>query len=159
MFGHAYRPILLDHHKLGIYTLACGGWHTLGLTTNGNVYVWGANTDNNLGVEGVVKITTPYLLLEGKNIINMFTGRSYSNYVQSKDGTMYVWGKNSNFQFFGNEHAEIITTPMIYEELRDLPIRNVFVGIEASIFTLETRIRGFVIKNSAALADVYITCR
>jgi hypothetical protein len=28
-------PTPLNHHKLGIYTLTCGGWHTIGLTHGG----------------------------------------------------------------------------------------------------------------------------
>ncbi len=34
---HAFTPIPLEHDKLGIYKLACGGWHTLGWTRTGNV--------------------------------------------------------------------------------------------------------------------------
>jgi hypothetical protein len=34
---HALEPVLLDHDKLGIFTLACAGWHTLGLTRRGDV--------------------------------------------------------------------------------------------------------------------------
>ena len=100
-----FEPTLLEHDKLGIHTLVCGAWHTFGLTHRGDVYVWGTLTEANLGildsVEGRVK--APQMLLYGKDIINVFTGGySSSNYAQSRDGKMYVWGRNATYDIFQN---------------------------------------------------------
>ena len=52
------------------------------------------------------------------------------------------------------KNSATVATPTEYEDLRDLPVRDAFIGYDASIFTLETRYRGLAIKNSIALADI-----
>jgi alpha-tubulin suppressor-like RCC1 family protein len=49
----------------GIVAIASGGWHSLALTSDGNVWGWGDNYDGQLGVSG---IPTTYLPVQVREL-------------------------------------------------------------------------------------------
>ncbi len=187
---------MLKHHLLGIETLACAGWYTLGLTNSGDVgdtdqltikvYAWGESATYGMGVENVawaescgmgvenVVLKTPTLIMKDMHVINIFTGAfAETNFAQTRDGKMYVWGSNSENAFFGklavketytNRHEDsdrynVVKKPTLFEPLCNLPIRDFFVGNESCFLTLETRKKQKQFKiDTSAFVDVKVQC-
>ncbi len=95
---HVIAPVKLDHHKLGIEKIVGAAWHTIGITRDGDVYIWGINVDGNLGpATQNGDYNTPQKILSGKNIIRAITGSYSSNtLLVSNTGTVFAWGKNES---------------------------------------------------------------
>ena len=75
-----------------VYKIACGGMHTLVLTTMGTIYSWGCNDDGALGREGsenipvlVDSITMP--------MNNIAAGDSHSVAYNPELNALYLWGE------------------------------------------------------------------
>jgi len=77
-----------------------GGYHTMALTENGNVYAWGMNQYCQLGVGDTVDRLKPVLVatagtpMAGKRIVSIGAGRFHSLAVDDQ-GVAYAWGDNS----------------------------------------------------------------
>lgn len=71
-----------------ITDIQCGAQHTLALTTNGNVYVWGKNIFEKLGIKAYV-IYQPHKL-EIQNIVSIHCG-NYHAVLLSKYGKAYYF--------------------------------------------------------------------
>ena len=90
-----------------IEAIEMGGQHTSILTSEGRVYVWGLNNYGQLGLEVDQKSLLPLELVIGGqdgNIAAMVLGGNHS-LAKTKDGILYVWGKNTNGQL-GNGQVE-----------------------------------------------------
>jgi alpha-tubulin suppressor-like RCC1 family protein len=92
---HAIKPVPLKHHLLGMTKLVCGGWHTMGLTSSGRMYIWGIDAEGSLGQKQInVTLNEPTLLLD--NIRMAFSGkRQLASFAVRNDGEVLVWGKNN----------------------------------------------------------------
>ena len=130
------------------------------------MYVWGTQVDNNTGLE-IGSTTTPTLLLSGVDVINVFSGNySSCSLVQTRDGKMYGWGKNTDHKFLGNigtsgkdtisTNMTVVTTPTLIDELEGIAIRNVDMSYTCNVIVLETRRVEFAIKNRDKFVDVII---
>jgi len=77
-----------------------GGYHTMVLTENGNVYAWGLNAQCQIGVGDTVNRLKPTLVatagtpMAGKRIVSIGAGRFHSLAVDDQ-GVAYAWGDNS----------------------------------------------------------------
>jgi alpha-tubulin suppressor-like RCC1 family protein len=168
---------------LGIETLACAGWYTLGLTYSGDVsdtaqlttkvYAWGESAAYGMAVKNV-GLKTPTLIMKDMHVINIFTGAfAETNFAQTRDGKMYVWGSNSRNAYFGklavketytSRHEEsdryhVVKKPTLFPPLCNLPIRDFFVGNASCFLTLETRKKHKQFKiDTSAFGDVKIQC-
>ena len=77
-----------------------GGYHTMALTENGNVYAWGMNQYCQLGLGDTVDRLKPVLVatagtpMDGKRIVSIGAGRFHSLAVDDQ-GVAYAWGENS----------------------------------------------------------------
>jgi alpha-tubulin suppressor-like RCC1 family protein len=146
---HVLVPTPLKHHLLGIHTIVCGGWHTLGLTGLGDVYIWGQQVDGNLG-SYKRSLSFPRPILQGKGITKMFSG-SYStiSVVQSVD-KVYVWGREME----STPGASL--GPVAFDKLNGVvDLDYVHCSQSDLVFTLSTK-KLFVIKNVEKFADVTI---
>ena len=73
--------------------------HTLALTSDGEVYAWGANYDGELGDGSTTNSTVPVAVdtsgvLNGKTVTALASGYNHSA-VRTSDGRVYAWGDNS----------------------------------------------------------------
>lgn len=73
-----------------VYQIACGGMHTLVLTTMGQVYSWGCNDEGALGRLGEEK--TPALVHLGLPVRKIAGGDSHSVAYNPETNIMYIWG-------------------------------------------------------------------
>lgn len=81
-----------------IIDIKCGATHSLALSKNGYVYVFGSNEQGQLGIEGNSIVTVPTRLEEiTNNAIKIACGR-YSSYVLTNQNQLYGFGSNSHGQ-------------------------------------------------------------
>jgi regulator of chromosome condensation len=75
-----------------VYKIACGGMHTLVLTTMGTVYSWGCNDDSALGREGTDGLPA---LVEGITmpVNHIVAGDSHSVAYNTELNAIYLWGE------------------------------------------------------------------
>ncbi len=82
----------ISNPSIKIYKIACGGMHTLVLTSLGKVYSWGNNDDCALGREGIDN--EPVELTSLKYPINdIVAGDSHSVALNSELNVLYYWGQ------------------------------------------------------------------
>ena len=75
-------------------SVAAGGAHSLGLTVDGQVYSWGANSSGQLGVGSVVDASTPQAVdIPGGPVVAVAAGSAYSLALTAA-GQVYAWGAN-----------------------------------------------------------------
>ncbi|KAJ6227803.1 regulator of chromosome condensation protein [Anaeramoeba flamelloides] len=82
-----------------IRQIACGAYHTLALTIEGEVYSWGRGQDGQLGHGNLVQSLTPRKIeaLSNTGIIKIAAGESHSAAI-AYSGEVYTWGGGlSNF--------------------------------------------------------------
>ena len=69
--------------------------HSIAIDDKGNLYSWGRNTDEELGLGDTEHRSTPTFInsLKDKKITEIHTG-SYHNIAKTEEGDIYVWGQN-----------------------------------------------------------------
>lgn len=86
-----------------IVAISCGSSHSLALSSNGELYAWGANQHNQLGVEGLVHVQTPTLVPVAKDIgriVGISCGASHS-LAWTDTGKLIGTGSNKYGQLGG----------------------------------------------------------
>eukprot|EP00795_Rhopilema_esculentum_P016567 gene16567-7990_t len=80
---------------------ACGSYHSIALTSNGEVYGWGSNNCGQLGTGSTNNQTIPKrtlgLLLASKKVASVSCGQSFS-VARTDEGELFAWGYNGNGQ-------------------------------------------------------------
>ncbi|XP_071957230.1 secretion-regulating guanine nucleotide exchange factor-like [Antedon mediterranea] len=103
--------------------VACGAFHTIALTDDDKLMVWGSNRRGQLGElpytpdngEGTLVVSQPkYLPSNAKNINTIFTGWNHSVF-QTCDGSLFSWGRADYGQLGRVEH-ELLLTSAVYSE-------------------------------------------
>ncbi|CAL1530118.1 unnamed protein product [Lymnaea stagnalis] len=92
-----------------VLQVACGNDHTLVLTNEGRVGVWGSNSYGQLGLglnTGTnINIPTWVASISGLPVAQIAAGGNHS-FVLSKSGAIYGWGRNSFGQLGLNDTAD-----------------------------------------------------
>ena len=84
--------------KIDIKAVACGGQHSLFLTTQGKLYACGHGSQGQLGVGKVITYTdSPQLVKFTQKVIMIACGVSHSVAV-TEDGSIFTWGTNTKHQ-------------------------------------------------------------
>ena len=93
-------PILIDEglYGLKISDVAAGGWHSLAITEEGEVYVWGRGEYGRLGLgdkAGASKLRpTKVEGLEGHRVVEASCGGTHT-VVVTDEGRIFIWGRGS----------------------------------------------------------------
>jgi alpha-tubulin suppressor-like RCC1 family protein len=80
-----------------------GGSHSLALKTNGTLWVWGSNTNGQVGNNTVVNATAPVQVLAG---VSAAAGGNLHSLAIKTDGTLWAWGLNSSGQLGDGSTAQ-----------------------------------------------------
>jgi alpha-tubulin suppressor-like RCC1 family protein len=97
----------------GVKQVAAGNYHVLAVTTNGNVYAWGLNTNGELGDGTVTNRNSPVLITTLSNIVAVTAGNS-SSYALDSCGIVWAWGGNGSGQLGLGTTTEVHTpTPVL----------------------------------------------
>ncbi len=96
----------------GVIAISAGDLHTLALKKDGTVWVWGSNSDGQLGSGSARGMDTSVpLKVKGLQGIEYIGTGFYSSMAVSKDGTAWCWGNNEYGQF-GNGTVKSSITPV-----------------------------------------------
>ena len=79
----------------GVKAIAAGGYHSLVLLENGDVYSFGLNTKSQLGLEGSFACTIPTKIPTMSGVKAIATGRHHS-LVLLENGDVYSFGSNGS---------------------------------------------------------------
>ncbi|MDR2867331.1 MAG: hypothetical protein LBV55_01540 [Acholeplasmatales bacterium] len=90
--GHQFSKDILFTFW-GFTKFAPGGEHVLGLTSKGEVYVWGSNQYSQLGLTGVTYVSTPTKLTSLPKIKDIAATNS-SSFALDESGAIWSWGRN-----------------------------------------------------------------
>ncbi|KAK6176559.1 hypothetical protein SNE40_014821 [Patella caerulea] len=95
------NPVLVDTSFVNgkLIQVACGSFHNVALTTDGDVYVWGRNVDGQLGIGHKIEEKIPVMLtkINDHQFISAKSGGEYTIALDS-DYQVWVWGKNESGQ-------------------------------------------------------------
>ena len=91
-----------------VKAVAAGGYHSIALTNNGDVYTWGSNTHGQLGYTGVTYQPTPQQLT-GLTEVIAIAGGAFHTVVLTKIGTVWAWGWNDDGQLGNNGTGNQVT--------------------------------------------------
>lgn len=88
-----------------ITAIAAGDNHSLALKTGGFVWVWGLNTNGQLGDGLTASRTSAFQLTSLSNATAVAAGNSHSLALKS-DGTVWAWGLNTNGRLGDNSTTQ-----------------------------------------------------
>jgi alpha-tubulin suppressor-like RCC1 family protein len=91
--------------------LASGPDNMLALTTGGELWAWGANSNGELGNGQTADSNQPVRVHNMRNIVKMGCGFGYCAALDAT-GILYGWGKNDRFQLGGASGEKAVTTPV-----------------------------------------------
>ena len=81
-----------------VAAVSLGAWHSAAITKDGSLYMWGENSDGQLGNGSTTNRSTPVKIME--NVATVSLGAWHSAAI-TKDGSLYMWGYN-NYGQLGN---------------------------------------------------------
>ncbi|CAL8072917.1 unnamed protein product [Orchesella dallaii] len=92
-----------------VLKVACGGWHTLALTSDGDIYSWGWNESGQLGHNTVVVSKSdphPVDLGSAEDPVVDISAGSRHSLALLKSGRLFSWGRNKEGQCgFGSKDS------------------------------------------------------
>jgi regulator of chromosome condensation len=109
-----------------------GEEHSIALTKNHQVYVWGSNINNQCGIKDKEKIFTSPILLEFFNqndVMEIRSGLYYSYAFNPENGKVFSWGMGENC-VLGNKSDDDKETPGLIpsEFFKNLSITDISLG-------------------------------
>lgn len=121
-------------------------YHSLALSTEGDVYAWGSNTRGQLGNGTFDDSSVPVKVERGAipadaEIVDIGAGDGWSLAIDA-DGNAYVWGQNKNFQYdetfgMGNGSTDGSNLPMITAKVPDTKFVKVAAGHSTAALVTE----------------------
>lgn len=129
-----FKPRLVEALKdVSCKQVATGVSFTMFLTTEGQVYTCGTNTQGQLGHGDALDRSTPKLvegLVTVGPVVQIAAGPSYSLAVTS-DGTVYSYGSGTNFCLgHGEQHSELSPRPLQWFRRKGIHVVRVSAGDE-----------------------------
>ncbi len=93
--------------------VAAGGSHSVALKSDGTVWVWGSNSDGQLGLGtiGGSDVTSPEQV-PGLDGVTAVAAGMYYTLALEDDGTVWAWGSNSDGQI-GNSSVSSTASPVL----------------------------------------------
>ena len=92
-------------------TVACGGYHTAAIKTDGTLWTWGNNFFAQLGTNNITDQSSPVQTVAGGTNWKLVAGGRYHTAAIKTDGTLWTWGVNFSGQL-GNNNATTRSSPV-----------------------------------------------
>ncbi len=96
---------------LSFSELSTGNYHTCALTSNGEAFCWGGNSNGRLGDGTITNRYTPTLVVGGHSFNKISAGRLHTCGI-ANTGDAYCWGGNSDGQL-GNGTTTNSSSPIL----------------------------------------------
>jgi len=132
-----YSPFLVSKFiNTRVTRVACGSYHTLTLTENGEVYAWGYNSSGQIGSGSTSTQSTPRKVLSTIGQMRMIDIGCCQNtsFALSCNGEVYCWGYNGNGQL-GIGNCANQANPVKVTQLESHMIKKVACGF-SHVFAL-----------------------
>ena len=92
--------------------VACAGYHTLAIKTDGTLWLWGRNQYGQMGNNTITHRSSPVQTIAGGTNWKQVTGGAYHYCAAIKtDGTLWTWGFNSDGQL-GDNTTTVKSSPV-----------------------------------------------
>ncbi|CCV64875.1 hypothetical protein BN85412980 [Alteracholeplasma palmae J233] len=116
----------LDEQGINITTLGIQKEGVVALSDQGELYVWGKNDVNQLGIEQSKIIYTPEkIILPETEIIKKYAVGKDCGLIITQEKNVYVWGKNA-YAELGLNHNDIVKKPIKNTDLSNMNIKDAF---------------------------------
>jgi alpha-tubulin suppressor-like RCC1 family protein len=94
--GNISTPVTTFSGGTNWKEVSSGGYHTAAIKTDGTLWVWGSNSNGQLGINATTVRCTPVTTFAGgTNWKEVSCGVNYTSGIKT-DGTLWVWGVNFN---------------------------------------------------------------
>ena len=90
----------------------CGDYHTAAIKTDGSLWIWGAGGDGRLGTNNTTQQNAPVTTFAGGNNWKSVACGSDHTAAIKTDGSLWVWGKNSDYGQLGTNNLISRSTPV-----------------------------------------------
>jgi alpha-tubulin suppressor-like RCC1 family protein len=94
-----------------VVDVAAGHYHSLALTDDGDLYIWGRNDTGQLGLGDLSPRGTPTVVSALSNVAVISGGRNHSA-VALDDGSVWTFGDNTQLQLADGSSVNMATTPV-----------------------------------------------
>ena len=119
------KPVLLMN-DINIKNICCGNNnHSMIYKNNGDLFVFGSNSCGQLGLGDYNHKSIPTLLMNDKDIKDIYSGKSYSM-IHKNNGDLYVFGNNLYGQLGLGTNNLINIKPMLL--MNDKEIKSICCG-------------------------------
>jgi len=132
-----------------IIQVSLGYFHSSALTSNGRIFMWGYNSEGELGDDTTIdkivptEITGQFNLLEEDKIIQVYIGGFHSSALTS-NGRIFMWGYNENGQLGDNTTTNKLVPTEVTNyfnlAIDDKIVQVILGGSHTSALTLNGRI-------------------
>eukprot|EP00743_Colponemidia_sp_Colp-15_P006387 GILK01006874.1.p1 GENE.GILK01006874.1~~GILK01006874.1.p1 ORF type:complete len:663 (+),score=97.84 GILK01006874.1:45-2033(+) len=111
-----------------VIQISCGGYHTMALTANEQVYSWGAGLYGECGVGDFINTLSPTLVkeLQGKHVVDITCGGHHS-LVLTASRSVYSFGYGSNGQL-GIGTTTNQCQPQLVEDMERKEVTKIAAG-------------------------------
>ena len=91
-----------------VLDVSCGGWHTLCITKDNNLWGWGENGYGQLGVGDIRDRNAPTFIMD--KVVSIFANE-YQSFAIREDHTLWGWGFNQSKTLL--DDSKYLTTPKL----------------------------------------------
>ncbi|MDC0762564.1 RCC1 repeat- and reductase domain-containing protein [Brevibacillus sp. AG] len=141
-----------DHEKIEL--VSAGSYHSLALKSDGTVWAWGHNLFGQLGDGSTYESTVPKQVSGLDNVLKIDAGSGSHSLALKKDGTVWAWGANGQWQV-GSANGSTITAPAQIEGLNE--VKDITAGSEFNLVLKENGTVWAWGKNELGLGDKALT--
>ncbi|XP_073886382.1 X-linked retinitis pigmentosa GTPase regulator isoform X29 [Macaca fascicularis] len=121
---------------------ACGRNHTLVSTEDGRLFMWGDNSEGQIGLKNVTNVCVPHQVTIGKPVSWISCGYYHSAFVTT-DGELYMFGEPENGKLgLPNQLLSNHRTPQLVSEIPEKVIQ-VACGGEHTVVLTENAVYTF----------------
>lgn len=144
-------PIRVRGLPSNITAVAAGGDHSMALTSDGNIWVWGNNTFGELGDGTTTQRRSPVQVPGFTNAASIAVGYFHAAAIK-RDGTLWTWG-NNQFGELGDG-----TTTERHSPVQVASLGNTNSSVDAGdyhtlVIRNDTTVWAFGFNNAAQLGD------
>ena len=90
-------PVMIPGLGTNVVAVAGGGWHSLGVRSDGTLWSFGQNNYGQLGIGNTTQQSSPVQITGISNVTQVSAGNSHSVALKA-DGTVWAWGINNGGQ-------------------------------------------------------------
>jgi len=136
--------------------VAAGFSHSIALTTDGEIFVWGSNRQGQLGIPNVKATTTPIkltideLLNESEQIIDVSSGTAH-NIAITDNGRIIAWG-NNNYGEIGITASSSQNTPIVIKTFEK--ISSIACGGNHNLLFHNSELYGWGLSSDGQLSTL-----